>query len=208
MKLANKAALWYVPCSLQNVEKIMEVPPIKVECVENFAGFSFSLLSYFVFLPVALWSVFSWFGCLKEGKRQDDSIFFVIQLMCLQTPVHVLMCVLCVVCKCRAGGGGQETLWSPEEGTAGDQSQNWRDGGASSCPRYRSLKLMVLAVTLVLKCWRCLRSIASFAFQSSTQLASASLVSSIWWALWTAHYTTTLMEVSLCLCLFPLFMLL
>lgn len=34
MKLANKAALWYVPCSLQNVEKIMEVPPIKVACVE------------------------------------------------------------------------------------------------------------------------------------------------------------------------------
>lgn len=29
-KLANKAALWYVPCSLQNVDKIMEVPPIKV----------------------------------------------------------------------------------------------------------------------------------------------------------------------------------
>nr|XP_046253141.1 cytosolic acyl coenzyme A thioester hydrolase isoform X2 [Scatophagus argus] len=28
-KLANKAALWYVPCSLQNVDKIMEVPPIK-----------------------------------------------------------------------------------------------------------------------------------------------------------------------------------
>ncbi|CAG03202.1 unnamed protein product, partial [Tetraodon nigroviridis] len=35
MKVANKAALWYVPCSLQNVEKIMEVPPIKVERVEN-----------------------------------------------------------------------------------------------------------------------------------------------------------------------------
>lgn len=42
MKLANKAALWYVPCSLQNVEKIVEVPPIKVECVENVAGFSFT----------------------------------------------------------------------------------------------------------------------------------------------------------------------
>ncbi|XP_029363283.1 cytosolic acyl coenzyme A thioester hydrolase isoform X1 [Echeneis naucrates] len=28
-RLANKAALWYVPCSLQNVNKIMEVPPIK-----------------------------------------------------------------------------------------------------------------------------------------------------------------------------------
>ncbi|XP_041860599.1 cytosolic acyl coenzyme A thioester hydrolase isoform X2 [Melanotaenia boesemani] len=28
-KLTNKAALWYVPCSLQNVDKIMEVPPIK-----------------------------------------------------------------------------------------------------------------------------------------------------------------------------------
>lgn len=33
MKLANKAALWYVPCSLQNVEKILEVPPIKVKGV-------------------------------------------------------------------------------------------------------------------------------------------------------------------------------
>ncbi|XP_010769106.1 cytosolic acyl coenzyme A thioester hydrolase isoform X1 [Notothenia coriiceps] len=28
-KLANKAALWYVPCSLKNVDKIMDVPPIK-----------------------------------------------------------------------------------------------------------------------------------------------------------------------------------
>ncbi|KAL6119887.1 acot7 [Pungitius sinensis] len=28
-KLANKAALWYVPCSLQNVNKVMDVPPIK-----------------------------------------------------------------------------------------------------------------------------------------------------------------------------------
>ncbi|XP_026222605.1 cytosolic acyl coenzyme A thioester hydrolase isoform X2 [Anabas testudineus] len=28
-KLANKAALWYVPFSLQTVDKIMEVPPIK-----------------------------------------------------------------------------------------------------------------------------------------------------------------------------------
>ncbi|XP_017273116.1 cytosolic acyl coenzyme A thioester hydrolase isoform X4 [Kryptolebias marmoratus] len=27
-KLANKAALWYVPCSLQNADKILEVPPI------------------------------------------------------------------------------------------------------------------------------------------------------------------------------------
>nr|XP_020475692.1 cytosolic acyl coenzyme A thioester hydrolase isoform X2 [Monopterus albus] len=28
-KLSNKAALWYVPCSLQNVDKITKVPPIK-----------------------------------------------------------------------------------------------------------------------------------------------------------------------------------
>nr|XP_061803141.1 putative cytosolic acyl coenzyme A thioester hydrolase-like [Nerophis lumbriciformis] len=28
-KLVNRAVLWYVPCSLQNVDKIMEVPPIK-----------------------------------------------------------------------------------------------------------------------------------------------------------------------------------
>ncbi|XP_068602955.1 cytosolic acyl coenzyme A thioester hydrolase [Brachionichthys hirsutus] len=34
-KLANKAALWYVPCSLQNVNKIMEVPPIKYASVEQ-----------------------------------------------------------------------------------------------------------------------------------------------------------------------------
>ncbi|CAG6021254.1 unnamed protein product [Menidia menidia] len=34
-KLANKAALWYVPCSLQNVEKIMEVPPIKYVSAEQ-----------------------------------------------------------------------------------------------------------------------------------------------------------------------------
>ncbi|CAJ1085532.1 cytosolic acyl coenzyme A thioester hydrolase isoform X2 [Xyrichtys novacula] len=34
-KLANKAALWYVPFSLQNVEKIMEVPPIKYTSAEQ-----------------------------------------------------------------------------------------------------------------------------------------------------------------------------
>ncbi|XP_005733058.1 cytosolic acyl coenzyme A thioester hydrolase isoform X1 [Pundamilia nyererei] len=34
-KLANKAALWYVPCSLQNVDKIMEVPPIKYASAEQ-----------------------------------------------------------------------------------------------------------------------------------------------------------------------------
>ncbi|XP_068162668.1 cytosolic acyl coenzyme A thioester hydrolase [Antennarius striatus] len=34
-KLANKAALWYVPCSLKNVNKIMEVPPIKYASVEQ-----------------------------------------------------------------------------------------------------------------------------------------------------------------------------
>ncbi|XP_068454607.1 cytosolic acyl coenzyme A thioester hydrolase isoform X2 [Clinocottus analis] len=28
-KLTNKAALWYVPCSLKNVNKVMKVPPIK-----------------------------------------------------------------------------------------------------------------------------------------------------------------------------------
>ncbi|XP_054905796.1 cytosolic acyl coenzyme A thioester hydrolase isoform X3 [Poeciliopsis prolifica] len=34
-KLANKAALWYVPCSLQNVDKIMEVPPIEYASAEK-----------------------------------------------------------------------------------------------------------------------------------------------------------------------------
>ncbi|XP_034446813.1 cytosolic acyl coenzyme A thioester hydrolase isoform X2 [Hippoglossus hippoglossus] len=34
-KLANKAALWYVPCSLKNVDKIMEVPPIKYASAEQ-----------------------------------------------------------------------------------------------------------------------------------------------------------------------------
>ncbi|XP_042265964.1 cytosolic acyl coenzyme A thioester hydrolase isoform X2 [Thunnus maccoyii] len=34
-KLANKAALWYVPCSLQNVDKITEVPPIKYASAEQ-----------------------------------------------------------------------------------------------------------------------------------------------------------------------------
>ncbi|TKS77386.1 Cytosolic acyl coenzyme A thioester hydrolase [Collichthys lucidus] len=34
-KLANKAALWYVPCSLQNVDKIMEVPAIKYASAEQ-----------------------------------------------------------------------------------------------------------------------------------------------------------------------------
>lgn len=34
-KLANKAALWYVPCSLHNVDKITEVPPIKYASAEQ-----------------------------------------------------------------------------------------------------------------------------------------------------------------------------
>ncbi|XP_024148249.1 cytosolic acyl coenzyme A thioester hydrolase isoform X2 [Oryzias melastigma] len=34
-KLANKAALWYVPCSLQNVNKIMEVPSIQYVSAEQ-----------------------------------------------------------------------------------------------------------------------------------------------------------------------------
>ncbi|KAM9855694.1 cytosolic acyl coenzyme A thioester hydrolase [Aulostomus maculatus] len=34
-RLANKAALWYVPFSLQNVDKIMEVPPIKYASTEE-----------------------------------------------------------------------------------------------------------------------------------------------------------------------------
>ncbi|XP_015233208.1 PREDICTED: cytosolic acyl coenzyme A thioester hydrolase isoform X4 [Cyprinodon variegatus] len=34
-KLANKAALWYVPCSLQNVDKITEVPPIEYASPEQ-----------------------------------------------------------------------------------------------------------------------------------------------------------------------------
>ncbi|XP_069383328.1 cytosolic acyl coenzyme A thioester hydrolase isoform X2 [Paralichthys olivaceus] len=35
MKLSNKAALWYVPVSLKNVDKIMEVPPIKYASAEQ-----------------------------------------------------------------------------------------------------------------------------------------------------------------------------
>ncbi|XP_072222309.1 cytosolic acyl coenzyme A thioester hydrolase isoform X2 [Leuresthes tenuis] len=34
-KLANKATLWYVPCSLQNPNKVMEVPPIKYASAEQ-----------------------------------------------------------------------------------------------------------------------------------------------------------------------------
>uniref|UniRef100_A0A8C5GZE0 palmitoyl-CoA hydrolase n=1 Tax=Gouania willdenowi TaxID=441366 RepID=A0A8C5GZE0_GOUWI len=34
-KLSNKAALWYVPCSLENVEKILDVPPIKYTNAEQ-----------------------------------------------------------------------------------------------------------------------------------------------------------------------------
>lgn len=34
-KMTNKAALWYVPCSLKNVDKIMEVPPIKYASAEQ-----------------------------------------------------------------------------------------------------------------------------------------------------------------------------
>lgn len=79
-----------------------------------------------------------------------DFFFFlkdVIQLRWLRTPVHVLVCVFCVVRRCGPGGGGQEALWSPEEGTAGDQSQIWGVGCTSFQPRYRRLKLRVLALT-------------------------------------------------------------
>ncbi|CAL8278099.1 unnamed protein product [Boreogadus saida] len=34
-KLTNKAALWYVPCSLKNVDKILDVPPIKYTSPEQ-----------------------------------------------------------------------------------------------------------------------------------------------------------------------------
>ncbi|KAM4563140.1 cytosolic acyl coenzyme A thioester hydrolase isoform 1-T1 [Odontesthes bonariensis] len=34
-KPANKAALWYVPCSMQNADKIIEVPPIKYASAEE-----------------------------------------------------------------------------------------------------------------------------------------------------------------------------
>lgn len=94
MKLANKAALWYVPCSLQNVEKITEVPPIKVEYVGNLAvaGFPF-------YFP-------TWLCCvlLFDLSFVENIYVNVTEAVCL------LMCVLCVVCECRAGGGGQKTL--------------------------------------------------------------------------------------------------
>ncbi|KAL0583262.1 Cytosolic acyl coenzyme A thioester hydrolase [Plecturocebus cupreus] len=31
-KLTNKATLWYVPLSLKNVDKVLEVPPVVVRC--------------------------------------------------------------------------------------------------------------------------------------------------------------------------------
>ncbi|XP_056158117.1 cytosolic acyl coenzyme A thioester hydrolase-like, partial [Lampris incognitus] len=34
-KLTNKAALWFVPCSLQNANKILEVPPIEYASPEQ-----------------------------------------------------------------------------------------------------------------------------------------------------------------------------
>ncbi|XP_076019548.1 cytosolic acyl coenzyme A thioester hydrolase isoform X2 [Genypterus blacodes] len=34
-KLTNRAALWYVPCSLKNVEHIMDVPPIEYSSAEE-----------------------------------------------------------------------------------------------------------------------------------------------------------------------------
>ncbi|XP_061639453.1 cytosolic acyl coenzyme A thioester hydrolase isoform X3 [Phyllopteryx taeniolatus] len=37
-KLVNRAVLWYVPCSLQNVDKIMEVPPIKFDAEQEEEG--------------------------------------------------------------------------------------------------------------------------------------------------------------------------
>ncbi|XP_037095099.1 cytosolic acyl coenzyme A thioester hydrolase isoform X1 [Syngnathus acus] len=37
-KLVNRAVLWYVPCSLQNVDKIMEVPPIKFDAEQEAEG--------------------------------------------------------------------------------------------------------------------------------------------------------------------------
>lgn len=35
-KMTNRAALWYVPFSLKNVDNVTEVPPIKVgQCTEK-----------------------------------------------------------------------------------------------------------------------------------------------------------------------------
>lgn len=45
-KLSNKAALWYVPCSLQNVDKIIEVPPIKVQGNLNCSDPKTGILSF------------------------------------------------------------------------------------------------------------------------------------------------------------------
>lgn len=58
-KLANKAALWYVPCSLQNVEKIMEVPAIKVRgnsvaVTFIYRSLAFHPISFFLSLSVSV----------------------------------------------------------------------------------------------------------------------------------------------------------
>lgn len=73
-KLANKAALWYVPCSLQNVDKIMEVPPIKVcgnSCSDlHGAKFGISPVGFSVSIRLCPSEMTGWEVKIRESVRQ------------------------------------------------------------------------------------------------------------------------------------------
>lgn len=180
MKLANKAALWYVPCSLQNVEKIMEVPPIKVEYMGNNqlqAGVPVSS-------PLG-------FSCLllfdpdrKEMTRNELDGASSTSCAC-RHPVHMCTCsCVCSLCSMRV----QSRRRRAENATKPRKRNGWKP---KTEPK-NWLRLLPTQVwrpeiegfgldTILKKVCTCLHSIVFFALQSRAQLASASLVSSIWW---------------------------
>lgn len=72
-KLANKAALWYVPCSLQNVDKILEVPPPKVTSELGHLDILWNKVASLTSPPFSSLSLKMQF--VKISRRPPDSMF-------------------------------------------------------------------------------------------------------------------------------------
>lgn len=98
-KLANKAALWYVPCSLQNVDKVMDVPPIKVH--GNFVALTFTgwSLAFYLSACLCLYLTQSISLVLKfVFECQCDKLYFTLQVFeyvstCVQVFILYMLCL-------------------------------------------------------------------------------------------------------------------
>lgn len=110
-KLTNKAALWYVPCCLQNVEKIMEVPPIKVHGTKvtlTFIDLSLafhSLAFLLLYLTLALhmnqkWQKIHERGHLVKIKNTSVKIWSLALLILHAETRYLCTCSCCVCCAC------------------------------------------------------------------------------------------------------------